>query len=366
MQHRATFLAAIGLSALSFGCTSSHALPQPELHVDPHLVPTGTAPLAHVGGLEGCLEGGGALTELGAVNNDDQTDHGSLLTFGIGPTGVVAAAGEDGTLKFWTMDASLVGEADPGVLTYGPELGGAPITDLAFVEDHAIAGDVRGVVQRLGAEGTASVLGGTAPDVPIDSVAFDATAQRLAHAQGDVTMPDVARLVVNTLDGAQYVTLSDTLARIADLAFTPDGVLVVGGTDGSTGAIELREGASPTHVVAHFTLAGDTTVLEVAAAREGAAIVAVTADHLWRIDREGVVQLASSATALRSVDLTPSGDVALTVDGEGTLVAWSAIDGRELGRTTLPTAFGVRVDAAGERIVVGGTDAMLHVLACSP
>lgn len=368
MHTRTTLLFAV-LGTLtsggSLGCTASHALPEPEPDLHAVVRPHGTAPVAAVVDLDSCFGGGGALLELGAVNNDDQADHGSLLTFGISPSGVVAAAGEDGTLKFWTMDATLVGEADPGVLTYGPELGGAPITDLAFTEDHAIAGDVRGLVQRLGAEGTADVLGGTMPDVPIASVAFDRAAQRLAHAQGDSAMPDVARLVVGTLDGAQYVTLSDTLASITDLAFTPEGVLVIGGTEGARAALELRDGADPTRIVARLDVGDDARVVEVAAAREGAAIVVATTNHLYAIDGERVRLLGSSDVALRSVDLTPSGDHAFTVDASGTLIARSTADGVELARTSITAGFGVRIDATGQRIVVGATDAMLHVLACS-
>lgn len=362
MNTRHTVLASLLLSLAGLGCTSSHAVPAPDVHAQ--ITPTGVAPLAPVTNLDTCLTGGGTLVELAAVNNDDQADHGALLTFGISPDGVVAAAGADGTLKFWTMDATLIGVADPGILTYGPEIGGAPITDLAFTDELAIAGDVRGLVQGLSSNGTGGVLGGTMPDVPIASVAFDRAAQRLAHAQGGLGAPDVTPLLVYTLDGAMRANIEETLSTISDLAFTADGTLVVGGDDGTHAALELRDGADPTIVLARPDVGRDARVVEVAAAREGATVVIATTHTLIGLTDGEPTRLAASETALRSVDLTPSGDYALTVDVNGHLSVRSTLDGHEVATAEVASGLGVRVDASGQRIVVGAEDAWLHVLAC--
>jgi hypothetical protein len=358
------FLVVLFALGSAVGCTEAHAIPEPDLHLV--LGPTGTQPLRPVVTLDSCLAGTGTLRELGAVNNDDQHDHGALLTFGISPGGLVAAAGADGTLKFWTLDATLVGVADPGVLTYGPEIGGAPITDLAFTDALAIAGDVRGLVQQLGPDGSGGVVGGTMPDVPIASVAFDRTAQRLAHAQGGAGAPDVTPLVVYTLDGSMRANIEapDVMATIVDLGFTVDGELVVGGDDGTHAVLEIRDGADPTVVRARPDVGRDASVVEVATAREGAAIVVATTRSLFRVDGETATLLARSDVDLRSVDLTPSGDFVLTVDANGDVVARSTVDGHEAGHASIGGAIGVRVDATGQRIVVGAQDAMLHVLAC--
>lgn len=344
------------------GCTSAHAIPEPDLHAV--VGPTGHAPLAPVVNLDSCFSGAGVLVELTAVNNNDQHDHGSLLTFGISPTGVVAAAGADGTLKFWTMDATLLGVADPGILTYGPELGGAPITDLAFTDDLAVAGDVRGLVQGLNADGGGGVLGGTMPDVPIASVAFDRAAQRLAHAQGGAGAPDVTPLVVNTLDGTMRANIEDTLSTITDLAFTVDGALVVGGNDGTHAALEIRDGADPSIVLSRPELGSDASVIEVAAAREGATLVVLTTHSLITIEGGEATLLATSEVGFRSVDLTPSGDYALTVDTTGLVSVRATSDGHEVASTTIASGLGVRIDATGQRVVVGSQDALLHVLSC--
>jgi hypothetical protein len=362
MNERITVLASLLCALVGIGCTSSHALPDVELHAQ--IPPTGHAPLAPVVNLDSCFSGSGALVELAAVNNNDQEDHGTLLTFGISPSGVVAAAGADGTLKFWTMDATLVGVADPGILTYGPEIGGAPITDLAFTEELAIAGDIRGLVQELGPAGTADVVGGTNPDVPIASVAFDRAAGRLAHAQGGALAPDVLPLIVKSLDGADRWNVTDTLASITDLAFAADGQLVIGGADGTHAALEIRDAADPMRVVSRPDVGRDASVVEVAAAREGATLVVATTHSLIAIGGATPTLLATSEAGFRSVDLTPSGDYALTVDTTGLVSVRSTVDGHEVASTTIARGLGVRIDATGQRAVVGAEDAMLHVLAC--
>jgi len=352
----------VSILSVLVGCTSSHAIPDPELTpVTPPQIETHLAP---VHDLDTCFTGGGALFEVGSVSNNDRADHGALVTFGVSPGGLVAAAGADGTLKFWTLDATFVGEADPRALTYGPEVAGAPITDLAVTEDAAVAGDVRGLVQRLTPTGAGGVLGGTMPDVPIASVAFDRTAQRLAHAQGGAAAPDVTPLVVNTLDGTMRANLTDTPSTITDLAFTADGSLVVAGNDGTHAVLEVRDGSDPTIVRARPDIGRDASVVEVAAAHEGPMIVALTTHALYAIDGTNVTLLVASDTAMRSVDLTPSGDYALIVDANGAVSARSTIDGHEAGHASIASAIGVRLDAAGQRVVVGGSDAVLHVLSC--
>jgi WD40 repeat protein len=360
MNSRNAWLLSFALAYLpAVGCTSAHGVPDPELQSQ--IIPVGHTPVATVENLDTCFTGTGTLTELVAVDNNDQTDHGVLLTFGISPGGLVAAAGADGTLKFWTMDNTLVGVADPGILTYGPEIGGAPITDLAFSADLAIAGDVRGLVQQLGPDGSGGVIGGTMPDVPIAAVAFDRATGHFAHAQ---SAPDITPLVMHSLDGSFNASIEDTMASITDLAFTADGALVVAGTDGTRATLEIRDGVDPSRVIGRPDVGSDERVIEVAAAREGASIAVVTAHSLFAVEGVTATLLSSRETDFRSVDLTPSGDYAITVDANGLVSVLSMTDGREVAHTTVPSALGVRIDADGQRAVVGGADAMLHVLAC--
>ncbi len=364
MQTRITVLLSV-LSSLVFGCSTAYTPDAPERELHAVITPSGLAPIAlPPAGLDGCFTGAGALVELGAVNNNDQTNHGALLTFGISPGGIVAAAGEDGTLKFWTMENTLVGVADPGVLTYGPELGGAPITDLAFTDEMAIAGDIRGLVQELGPDGSGGVVGGTMPDVPIASVAFDRATQRLAHAQGGPSAPDVTPLVIQSLDGTFNANIEDTMSLVTDLAYAADGTLVVGGTDGTQATLEIRGAGDPNVVLARPSLGTDAEVIEVAAAREGATVVVATNRALFSVSGATATRITTSDADFRSVDLTPSGDFVLTVDANGLVRVLSTVDGHEVAHLTIETALGVRVNATGDRVVVGGSNAMLHVLTC--
>lgn len=342
----ATFL----LLALA-GCTSAHGLPEPSIAPSP--------PSA----LGACLAEGGALVELGVVDNNDQHDHGSLLRFELSPAGLVAAAGEDGTLKFWTLDATLVGVADPGVLTYGAELGGAPITDLAFDGETAIAGDVRGLVQGLESAGTASVLSGTDPDVPITAVAFEPTSGWLAHAQGGPAAPDVVPLIVKSLDGETRWNLTATIDDIRDLAFDGTGRLYVAGADDGFAVIEVLDADDPTQLANRISLDEGAHVVELARGDDGAIFVAATEHGLFALEESGPRRIRASEPALRSVALTPAGDTIVSLDETGTLVV-SGADGRALGQTSLPGAIGVRTAATGDRLVVGSVDAHLRVLGC--
>jgi WD40 repeat protein len=365
MHQRIALLGSIVLALT--GCSTAHVEPGPVTPFVPaaaHDVASQIATtLSPHGDLEHCLAGGGALVELGAVNNDDQADHGALLTFGVSPEGLVAAAGADGTLKFWTMSAALVGTADPSTLTYGTEVGGSPITDLAFDGDGAIASDVRGLVSRMTPTGLVSPMGGTMPDMPIDAVAVDAATHRLAHAQHG----PVAPLVVRGATATDEIT--ETLDAIADLAFTVDGELLVAGARAGRAALEIRGASDVTRVVASPALGLDGPVREIASASLAPVHAAVSIVGVAMLSGHDVVAHAGFEHALRSVALTPTGAYALVLSEDGMVHVLDTTDGHELTTARVvqaptATAVGVRVDATGSRFVVGVDDAMIHVLAC--
>ncbi len=325
--------------------------------------------------LEACLLGGGRLVEVARVHNNDQADHGALLTFGISPTGLLAAAGEDGTLKFWTLDAELLGTIDGSLLSYGSEIGGSPITDLAFHGEHAIAADQRGLVSEMAADGTFFPLGGTTPDVPIRAVAFHEPSGRLAHAQqADGVIP----LVVRSADGT-VLELAETLSLVNDLAFTTDGSLWVAGAVAMgtelRPQVERRDAADPSRVLETITVGSREggAVVELATSQHGATIAMLTPERVEIHFGEGIRTIAFEGWAEivgRSVALTPLGGVVLTLESNGSLAAHAVLEERTLasidtvGADLGAAPVAVRTDASGTLAVVGRSDAWLLAYAC--
>ena len=99
MTNRSTLVVLLAL-AVSPGCGISHGNVDP-VDVDP-VVPAfvpetpSVRPLRPIvaveSPLEGCLAAGGELVEIASVDNNDQHDHGALLTFGVSPAGVLVSA----------------------------------------------------------------------------------------------------------------------------------------------------------------------------------------------------------------------------------------------------------------------------------
>ncbi len=373
MTNTKTPVALLALALLA-GC----GIPPAELPVDVDpiepLVPTAlvpeetTRPLAPVvladSPLETCLAGGGALVEIAAIDNNDQQDHGALLTFGVSPSGMLAAAGEDGTLKFWTLDARLVGSVGSvggSLVIYGAAFFASPITDIAFLDETAVVSNVSGLVQQMGSDGTSAVLGGTTLAVPIVALAYHAGSARFAHAQ----MGDVIPLVVQSLDGSSAsVEIETTLTDVRDLAFASNGELwVAGSTDGSA-AIEIRDASDPSVVVRTLALDGAAEVTEVALSADGAIATAVASDFVYVIRGESVLTIPAAAHAASSVAMTREGEFALSIGADGALVARASIDGRELARADVLRPVTVRIDGTDRLVLVGAEDAIIHAFTC--
>jgi WD40 repeat protein len=332
--------------------STSRTLPASEIAIAP---PPAT--------IDACLLGGGELVEIASVDNNDVRDHGALLTFGISEDGLLAAAGADGTLKFWTLDAELLATVDGSVIGYGSEIGAAPITDIAFSADGAVVGDVRGLVSQMMPDGAFWVLGGTTPDVPIAAVAFDLARGRVVHAQ---SAADVPGLVVRTVDGSSApIEITDTLDDVRDVAFRPDGSLIVVGSLGGTAQVEIR-GADPTTLVDRFGVHGSPLV-EVAVARDAGTAAIIAAGHLDVLRGDALaLRIPIEDAAPSSVDVAANGAVALWVGADGFLAANDTTSGASLARVAVSQPVRVRLDPTGRLAVVGSSDALLHVFTCAP
>lgn len=371
MRHRTNSIGLfLTLAALAgAGCSSARERGSVETPSSPSvtlaLPSLGIAPRND---LETCLAAGGELVMVGEVDNNDQADHGALLTFGISRGGLLAAAGADGTLKFWSFDEELLATVDGSALTYGSEVGAVPITDVAFGGDEAaITADVRGLVSSMSADGSFYVLGGTTPDVPIVAVAFDEGTERIAHAQSAAdVVPLVIRAIGSVEEGAEpVIEIGDTLDEITDLGFSSRGDLLVAGGHGGAAAIEIRGAADLRTVRARVQVHGAPYV-ELALAPEGdlgAAIAPGRIDLLRDDAIERTIDLGEDAPA--SVDVTPSGAIVFSAGARGELVAHRTSDGVELARVRADAPVRVRVDPTGRRVIVGSSDALLHAFACT-
>ena len=321
--------------------------------------------------LEACLLGGGALVEVARVFNNDVEDHGALVTFGVSDTGLLAAAGADGTLKFWTLDSELLGVVDGTLLTYGSEIV-APITDMALSGDMVIAGDSRGLVAEIRADGSYLPRGGTTPDVAIAAVAYTVSSaglERIAHAQhAEGLLPLTVR------NGESVLELESGLSSIRDLAFAADGSLWVAGARAvgseQLPAVEQRDAADPSIVLRTIDVGSREggTVIELATSLDGEAIAMLTnerlevhhADSVRSIPFTGWAEIIGVGAALST-----GGGVAFSVESDGTLASHAVHEERELARIDVggrPVA--VRTDASNRLVVVGRSDAYLIAYAC--
>jgi hypothetical protein len=361
MTNRKTLVALLAL-AMTPGCSVQAGDPLIPVTLEPDHTVRPLAPVTIAESpLEGCLGAGGELVEIASVDNNDQHDHGALLTFGVSPSGILAAAGEDGTLKFWTLDAELIGTVDGSLITYGAEVGASPITDVAFMGEMAVVGDVRGLVQQMGSDGTFGVIGGTSPDVPIVAVAFDEGTGRFAHAQ----MGDVVPLAVHSIDGSsEAVDIEATLDVVRDIAFAPNGELWVAGATGGAAAIEIRDASDPSVVVRNLALGGAAPVTEIALSADGATAVLVASDFLYVVTEDGVSSFPGAEHGASSVAITRRGAFAVSIGVDGALVAQSSVDGREVARVAVARPVTVRVDATDRLVLVGGQDAIIHAFSC--
>lgn len=308
-----------------------------------------------------CLSEGRGLREVATVDNNDSADHGALLRFGLSPSGVIAAAGGDGTLKLWTLDAELLGTFNGAILTYGPEIPAAPITDITFDGESIVVGDIRGIVLQMEPGGELFPIGGTTPEIAIRAVAFDAAHRTLAHAQEG----DVAPLLVRSEEATVEL---ETSLLVEDLMFAANGDLWVAGSRGGYMAIERR-------TVGAF----DTVSADIGPEAAGAFVEMASIDSGPEAGRFAAV--GESWTWLGASTFVPGGgrSIALASDGESTVALIAGASGLEVrdtldgagaplptGTITVGDSVTVRVDATGTLAVVGGSDARLHVLSCAP
>ena len=162
-----TCLTLLASAALLAGCPAPDSPVAPT--VPPPTTPTTGDPLA----LTACAAGEGELVAGWSVDNG----HGAVSALAISPTGTVALAGADGSVKLWHIDSGELNwsSSAPSGAAYGSEFGnGGPMASLSFdtTGESIAAGDESGSAHIFSAEDGVS-LGSW----PIGSAAVAAVAQ---------------------------------------------------------------------------------------------------------------------------------------------------------------------------------------------
>jgi hypothetical protein len=172
------------------------------------------------------------------------------------------------------------------------------------------------------------------------------------------------------LGGGEVIgPLVTALTHVHDLAYLPDGRLLLGGDiDGSYAAFELRDAADPTVVVGSYLVEGGAPIEEVSVSADGALIAGVASEFLALFDGALEVRVMDLPAGHLGVSaaITPTHGVVLTAGSEGSVRAWLT-DGhgiREGARLDLVDPVSIRTDASGTLAFAGTRDGMIYVLGC--
>lgn len=320
--------------------------------------------------LESCLLAGGELTLRNAVDNDDVTEHGDVVSFAV--AGERLAVGTaDGTIKLWGLDG-FVAALSSGMLVYGAELATTEPRDLAFLGEEIVSGDARGLVSAFQASGDFRILGGTTPDYSIVAVAIAPAIgtgiARLAHADTS----GGGNVLIREVEGNAVVgPLATGLEAITDLHFLADGTLLVAGEGGPNGSL-ARYDATGARIAAN----DDTDAIRAFDAA-GGVVAAVTLASLDLYDEELALRarIVDGVGLPRSVALSAHGDIAFTLvdygsSAEGwlnvTLVAWSTATGTVLATVeeANEAAF-VDTSPEADAVFVAARDGWLRAYGCT-
>jgi WD40 repeat protein len=328
-------------------------------------------------GLDGCLAGGGALTEVSVVDNNVLVAHGELTAMAFATTGQMAFASTDGAIKLWSFRGDAEGAIEPEVgydTAFGE--GATPIAALAYAPDASWLAAARGPSIELRDPVTGDELGGaTLGEADLVSIAVALDGDRVAVADGSFA----GNLRVwSRNDDTATEPLATELWGVTTVAFTPDGALITAGDWYGVPMVELRSAADPSVVVWTWIeqqLSGEVT--DVAVSPDGARVAAAGDGFLVVIDtasetgdatfyRELIGPKGGPIAHLTSVAYTPGGAHLVTTDVDGAVAAWAADADTDAlpGSMARDSIFAARTAPDYEQFVTADTTGLIHIVGC--
>lgn len=309
------------------------------------------------GAIARCAAERRALTAAWAVNNQ----HGEVRSMGTDPDGRVVLGSVDRTVKVWQFGFAGASPLEaPGYGTpYEPGAGIA--TTLAYSADDSwlAGGDDAGEISVwYAAEGELRARVDTG-DLAIAAIGFIDSNRALVADDSFA-----GNLRVWDIDAGTFGPVLETqLWGVTQIVVAGDAVYVAG-DDYGTAFVERRSTAELASVTGQWgdvSINSPDTFVAVAGGRvfaAGTGFVAILDENLEDPTVVQVLDLEALAIAA-----TPGGDFFAVLDAAGTVRLHDAT-GAERSRTPVDPSVGLSFDAAGEVVMVGGSDGWLRSFTC--
>ncbi len=272
----------------------------------------------------------------------------------------IATGSEDGTIRVWDRAGNLLAESRSASERRDAVLA------VAF-SPSSVAGDV---VASAGNDGTVRLWNvatdrtreWSAPsDVPVKSVAFDATGERLAAGIADGS--------IQIFDGRTLHSVSSIPAAhaysVLSVAYSPDGSRIVSG--GADNTVHVWDAATNTRV-GNALIGHHGPVTAVAVTGQGTRIVSGSADGSVRVwDAVTGLPTPTGQGEVRGVAFSSHGRLMASVGTDGTVRLWDPVTAAPRGRLGTPSDDGARtlnaiaVSPDGQSVVTGGLDGSIRL-----